>query len=138
MYQDTLGQKLEIGDVVCYRTDSVNNSEPFDKCGIFMRVSLNTTNPNKEGKERKMKVSKKALRQVSDRIVDLLMTSEELRCLIGRRVVGVGFNGEAEGVYRLEFDDGSTAEFTSRGDDMTVTLVTLSPFQASLVKGAKK
>ena len=84
-----------------------------------------------------MKVAKKTLRQVSDKIVNLLIHAEDMRCLIGRRITGVGFNGEAEGVYRLEFDDGSTAEFSSCGDDMTFTSITLSPFQASLVKGAK-
>jgi hypothetical protein len=81
-----------------------------------------------------MKVSKKELRKISDKIAAMLTEVESLRCLIGRRVVGVGFNGEREGAYRLEFDDGSTAEFSSVGDDMTFTSVTLSEFQKSAAK----
>lgn len=47
MYQDSLGQKLEIGDAVLYRR---HGGHSFDKYGIFIGVLPNTKTPNKEGK----------------------------------------------------------------------------------------
>ena len=77
-------------------------------------------------------ISKKELKRVSNGLAKLLTEAEEMRPLIGRRVVGVEFNGEAEGAYTLKFDNGSTATFSSCGDDMTFTSITLTPFQKSV------
>ena len=78
-------------------------------------------------------VSKKELMRVARRLAELLAGAEEMRPLIGRRVVGVEFNGEAEGAYTLKFDDGSTVTFSSCGDDATFTSMELTPFQKSVV-----
>lgn len=82
--------------------------------------------------------TKKALKICSDRLAVLLAGAEELRPLLGRRVTGVGFNGDGEGAYTLVFDDGSTATFTSTGDDMTFTSVSISAFQQGVNERRKE
>lgn len=77
--------------------------------------------------------TKKVLCQYADKLAALLVSADKLRPLIGRRVVGVAFNGECEGAYTLNFDDGSAVSFSSLGDDMTITTVTLSDFQKRYV-----
>jgi hypothetical protein len=45
---------------------------------------------------------------------------KELASLAGKTVRTATFtNPPCEGLYKLEFTDGSTAEFTASGDDMT-------------------
>ena len=82
-----------------------------------------------------MKASKKAIKALALRLTTILLNAEELRPLYGRRIVGAAFNSEAEGAYTLTFDDGSYVNFSSQGDDATVTTVVLSPFQQKVVNG---
>lgn len=79
--------------------------------------------------------NKKAVKELAAKLARLLTEAESMRTLIGRRVVGVGFMGEAEGTYTLTFDDGSQASFSSSGDDVTWTSFT--KFQQNLIGGKR-
>jgi hypothetical protein len=79
-------------------------------------------------------MTKAQTKQYVERVEAILRQVDEMKVLIGRRIVGVGFTGEGEGTYILTFDDGSTATFSSSGDDATFTSLELSEFQKSITK----
>jgi hypothetical protein len=63
-----------------------------------------------------------------ERLAMLLSTVEEMKPLVGQRIIGVAYEGEGEGTYSLILSNGNKVHFSSSGDDATYT----SMFKESL------